>query len=382
MAFENMTPFTEDQIKEPITEEQVPQTEETPQVSDVTTPEVTEPTEPTTDTPSQETPVDTFFEEYNKRYGTTYKSDEEIKNVLSLAGKATEYETKYKDYDTLKGDAEKYKQELEEVKSTHMSDLLSKPRLRSAYIAEQLVAKYPDRDPDVLASVAMSDLDKMSDLDVLARERKIRGSKSSLDNIKAVIMKELGIDPEQNPEEWDSLINTEIEMKATDARERINTMLKDIELPKVVTKEEREALATRTLEDKRKQATPFKEIFTKFDVYKNGDFEFTPPDEFKSKLGDVFDSFFIDSGLEINESNLATAEMIKKALFVEEYLPKMLEVHEKQVQAKLKEEQDKLLHNDTPPNTATATDQGAVESDNSGVSTFLRNRQDDRARRF
>ena len=50
--------------------------------------------------------------------------------------------------------------------------------------------------------------------------------------------------------------------------------------------------------------------------------EFAVPDEFKSWLGDVFNGMFIDGGLEVNEENLATAELIKKALFVEEYLPK------------------------------------------------------------
>lgn len=337
-----------------------------------TTGQVTEGTEQTTET-TVEAP-DTFFEEYNKRYGTSYKSDEDIRSTLSLAGKASELETKYKDYDDIKTTADKYKNELEEQKANGMSDLLGKPRIRSAYIAEQLVAKYPDRDPDILANLAMSDIDKMSDLEVLAKERKMRGSKSSLDNIKAVIVKELGIDPELKPEEWDSLVTTEMEMKATDARDRIKTLLKDIELPKVVSKEEREATAAQRLEDKKKAAQPIKEIFKKFDTYKNGDFEFAPPDEFKAKLEDVFNGMFIKGGLEINEENLATAELLKKALFVEEYLPKMLEVKEKQVLAKLKEEQDALLHNDELPNTATATDQSTETEDPNrpGVSKFFR----------
>jgi hypothetical protein len=226
----------------------------------------------------------------------------------------------------------------------------------------------------------MSDIDKMDDLEIIARERKVDGSKSSIENIKAVIKKSLGVDPEQRPEEWDELVKTELEIKATDARKRIKQMVEGIELPKVVTKEEREAQQTSILEGKKKAAEPFKEIFKKFDTYKNGDFEFVVPEEFKSKLEDVFKGMFIDSGLEINDKNLATAELIKRALFVEENLPKMLEVKEKQVMAKLKEEQDKLLHNDTPPNTATATDQGTPTDPNKpGLSSFFRNSGNDRA---
>ena len=342
---------------------------------------------PVEDTPIAEKPTETvpdeFIDNFNKRYNTEYKADDDIKSLFTLPSKVKEYEDKLKSQESLTQDVEKYKKELEDTKTTYMSELLDKPRIRSAYIAEQLVAKYPDRDPDVLASVAMSDIDKMSDIDVLAKERKMRGSKSSLDNIKAVIIKELGVEADQSPEEWDSLVNTELEMKATDARERIKTLLKDIELPKTVTKEEREAQATQLLEDKKKQAEPFKEIFKKFDLYKNGEFEFVPPDEFKSKLADVFTGMFIDNNLDLNEENLATAELIKKALFVEEYLPKMLEVHEKQIKAKMKEEQDKLLNNDTPPNTATATDQETTEDPNKpGLSSFFSGTGNERATKF
>jgi len=358
-------------------------TEEKPAVEEKATTEATATEETQTTETSTETVPDEFIETFNKRYSTEYKADDDIRGLFTLPGKVKEYEDKLTDYDSQVQNAEKYKKELEDTKDTYMSDLLSKPRIRSAYIAEQLVAKYPDRDPDVLASIAMSDVDKMSDLEVLAKERKMRGSKSSLDNIKAVIIKELGVDADQSPEEWDSLVNTELEMKATDARERIKTLLKDIELPKTVTKEEREAQQANFLENKKKQSEPFKEIFKKFDLYKNGEFEFVPPDEFKSKLADVFTGMFIDNDLDLNEENLATAELIKKALFVEEYLPKMLEVHEKQIKAKMKEEQDALLNNDTPPNTATATDQGTTEDPNRpGLSSFFQGAGNERATKF
>jgi len=377
MAFESFNtvpPEQKTQVEE--NKGETTQSTETTQVTEQSSAQ----TEQKTETQVTENKPEEFIEVFNKRYGTTHKSDEEIKQVLSLAGKATEYETKYKDYDTIKGDVEKYKKELDETKTTYMSDLLAKPRLRSAYIAQQLIEKYPDRDPEVLGELAMSDIDKMSDIEILARERKMRGSKSSLDNIKLVIKKELGVDPEQKPEEWDSLVTTELEMKATDARERIKNLLKDVELPKVVSKEEREQQQAKFLEDKKKATEPIKQVFTKFDTYRNGDFEFEVPEEFKSKLNDVFKGMFLDSGLEVNEQNLATAELIKKSLFVEEYFSKMLEVHEKTIKAKLKEEQDKLLHNDAPPNTTTATDQGDGKDPNKqGVSSFFQSQGSGRA---
>jgi len=363
---------TEQATTEETTVVEKPVEETTTEETQATSTESTESTETTTEeNTSQETP-DTFIEDFNKRYNAEIKSDDEVKELFTLKGKVSEYETKLAGHDELKLSVDKHKEELEEVKKNGLSDLLEKPLIRQAYIAQQLINKYPDRDPDILGELAMSDIEKMPDIDVLARERKMRGSKSSLENIKAVIVKELGIDPEQKPEEWDSLVTTELELKATDARDRIKTLLKDIEIPKPVSKEERELQATKALEEKVKSVQPIRDIFNKFDTYKNGDFEFEPPEEFKSKLDDIFKGMFIDGGLTVNEENIATAELIKKALFVEEYLPKMMEVKEKEVIARLKAEEDARLNNDTPPNTATATDQGEPENpDQPGLSSFF-----------
>jgi hypothetical protein len=319
---------------------------------------------------------DSFFEEFNKRYSTQFKADDEIKNLVSLIGKVSDYEGKLKDYDSLKTSVDKYKKEAEDTRSNVMSEFLTKQRVKKAFIAEQLIEKYPDRDPDILSELAMSDVDKMSDLEVLARERKMRGSKSTLDNIKAVIMKEIGADPTTRPEEWDSMVTTELELKATDARDRIKQLLSGVEIPKIVTKEERQAMMAKALEDKSNAIKPIQQVFEKFETFKVGDTDFVVPDEFKSKLPDIFKGMFIDGGLEVNEENIATAELIKKALFVEEYLPKMLELHEKQVRTKVKEETDKLLHNDQPPNTTIATDQAPQGTGNPSLEDFFRTKDE------
>jgi len=341
----------------------------------------TEPTgEPTTVVEPQ---TDEFIENFNKRYNTQYKADDEIKNLFSLTGKVTEYEGKLKDHESLVESVDKYKKELEELKGKEdFSGLLDKPRIRKAYVAEQLIAKHPDLDPDILSSVAISDLDKMTDIEVIAKERMINVKGLTFDEARLAKLADFGIDSETNPEEWDGVAKARIKIAAAEARERVKSLLGGIEVPKPISAEEIEAKRTKALEEKVKATAPIKEIFTKFDTYKNGEFEFTPPDEFKSKLGDIWNGFFIDGGLEVNEENISTAELIKEALFVKEYLPKMLEVHEKTIRAKLKEEQDALLHNDMPPNTATATDQGdSVDPDKPGLNSFFQNQQQ-RATKF
>lgn len=321
--------------------------------------------------PAQEPKVDEFIETFNKRYATQYKSDDELKGLFSLPSKVSEYENRLKDYEELKKSVDNYKKELEETKSTYLSDLLSKPLLRKAYVAEQLQAKYPDRDARMLGEIAMSDIDAMSDIEAIAKEKMISVKGLTLDEAKLAKLADFGIDVNTNPEEWDSVAKARVKIAGAEAKDRMKQLLQGIELPKTVTKEEREAVAAKAFEDRVKKLTPFKEVFSKFDTYKNGDFEFVPPDEFKSKLGEIFDGMFLNTGLDVTEENIATAELLKKALFIEEYFPKMLELHEKQVRTKVKEETDKLLHNDTPPNTATATDQATVQSDKPGLKDFF-----------
>ncbi len=374
MAFEHMNTTPPADLVPPVADNSqvTPPAEVTPPV--VGTP----PAEPT---PPQEPKPDEFFETFKKRYNAEVKSDDEIKELFSLKGKVGEYETKLKDYDELKTGVEKYKKELEDTKTSYMSDLLAKPLLKQAFVASQLQEKHPNLDKDVLAELAMSDIDKMGDLEVIARERKLRVPKASIENLKAVIRKEIGVDADQSESEWSDLANTELAIKAADAREKVKQLLSGIELPKVVTKEERDRLANESLTDKTKRAEPFKEIFSKFDAYKNGDFEFAVPDEFKAKVPEIFKGMFIDGGVEINEANLATAELIKKALFVEEYLPKMLEVRDKLTEARIKAEYDKLVHNDTPPNTATAADNqtGGADPNRPSVSKFFQDQTGNRA---
>lgn len=332
-------------------------------------------TPPTETAPIVETKPDEFIDSFNKRFNAQFKGEEEVKELFSLKGKLGEYETKYKDYDELKGSVDKYKKELEEVKERGISDLLDKPRIRKAYVAEQLIGRYPDRDPDILGEIAMSDIDRMSDIDAIAKERMITVKGLTFEEARLAKMADFGIDLETKPEEWDSVAKARVKIAGAEAKERIKQLLSGVEIPKTVTKEERQALQARTLEDKVKAAQPIRDIFNKFDTYKNGDFEFAPPDEFKSKLDGIFKGMFIDGGLEVNEQNIATAELIKKALFTEEYLPQMLEVKAKAIRAEMQEKFDKETHNDTPPNTATATDQqSAADPNKQGISNFFRSK--------
>jgi hypothetical protein len=318
-----------------------------------------------------------FIESINKRYGTQYKGDDEVKNVFGLPQKVIEYEKTIKEKEELaKSVEEKYKKELEDLKSSGTSALLEDPLIRRAFVASQLKAKYPDRDEFVLQEIAMSDIDKMSDIDAIAKERMVSIKGLTLEEAKLAKLADFGIDASTDPEEWDSVAKARVKIAGAEAKERIKALLNGVEIPKTISKEDREKLAVKAFDEKVKAITPVREQFKKFDKYVNGDFEFVVPDEFKAKLDDMFKSWFIDGKVDVNENTIRNAEMFKRNMFLDEYFPKMREVIVKQAQTALKEQLDKELHNDKPLNTASATDQGQPADPNRpGVNEFFNTKE-------
>ena len=181
-------------------------------------------TEPTPDTPPQsstptgtEPQADTFFETFNKRFNTQYKTDEDLKTLFDLPKKVTEYETKYKDYDDLKKSVDQYKLDLENLSQREAAKYLNDPIMQKAWVVKELKGKYPNSDVGVLTDLAMTDLDKISDLDILAKEVKMKLPNRSLDAIKSVILDEIGADATVDPKEWDEKVQTKLEIKAASA---------------------------------------------------------------------------------------------------------------------------------------------------------------------
>jgi len=301
---------------------------------------------------------DKFFEDFNKRFSTSFKADEDVKSVLGLQQKIAEYETKAKLNDDYATKIENYEKQLTDYKNNGQTEFLSKPLIRQAYVAQQLLEKYPDKDPEALRQIVMSDVEKMGDLDVLVKNQKINHPRLAENDIKAVLFKKYGIDPDTNPTDWDSISKTEIAMDAESARANIKALTNGIELPKTVTKEEREQAVAQTMQQRVKATEPFKAEFTAFDKFKKGDFKFDVPSEFKSRLGESFDNMFLKDGLEPTPENYQLAIEMRDAQFLYQNFDKILEVAVKQGQTETQRKLDEALHNTTPPNVSTASDEG------------------------
>jgi hypothetical protein len=318
-----------------------------------------------------EAPPDKFFDELNKRFSSSFKTEDEVRNILGMPLKITELEGKVKLAEDYATKIENYEKQIEEIKNNGNTEFLSKPLIRKAYVADQLLAKYPDKDPFTLQEIVMADVSKMSDLDVLVKNQKINHPQIAEGDIRAALCKKHGIDPDTKPEEWDSVTRAELAMSADDARANIKALTNGIELPKAVTKEERDQAATQATQQRIQTAEPLKAEFTAFDKFKDGDFEYDVPSDYKSSLGKTFDAMFIQGGMEPTPENRQTAIELRNAMFLLNNFSKIREVITKQAQTAVQKKVDVALNNDTPPNTKTATDEGGQEQTLPGLSKFL-----------
>lgn len=307
---------------------------------------------------AEEPKPDLFFDTFNKRYGTAYKADDEIKGLFDAPKKISEYEARISDYETLKAEAEQRQKEIERLEG--LNDPLKFFSSPETYVAEQLRIKYPDKDPVLLQEIATTDVDKMGDFDVLAKSMRmfVRNLPEGGKYVRDVLYRKYGIDSDMSLEDIDGATKTQIALDAATERNRINDLKKSIELPKVITKEER-AKAEADLSAKRLQAlAPLRERYTKFEKFSDGQgLDFDVPKEFQAKLGEMFDGMFVEAGHEPDEKTIQAAEDLKIAWFLKDNFSKIKEVIVKQAQTELQAKIDKESHNDSPPNTATATDQ-------------------------
>jgi hypothetical protein len=316
--------------------------------------------EPKVDEPQ----TDTFFEEMNKRFGAQFKSTDEVKSIFELPKKVVEYENKLKESESLAKSVEDYKKRIEELEGSQ--DPLKYFASPESYIAEQLRIKYPKNNPLLLQEIATSNVDAMKDFDVLVKEKQLFVNNPPREQaIRAIILKKYGIDTDTNPEEWDELAKAEMQIDAAYAREKINNLKGAIELPKILTREQREQAEAQMKAEREKQLAPMREAFTSFDKFSHPQipgFEADVNGEYKSKLNDIFKGYFGDSGVPPTKENLEAAVEFRNAFFVYEQLPKLREIWLKEGRAESQKKYDEESHNTTPPNTATATDNNDVKN--------------------
>jgi hypothetical protein len=319
--------------------------------------------EPAKGTPAKEEtkaePTKTsWIDEVNKTYGLDYKSADDFKAVLERAKKVDEYEPKFKSYEESES---KYKKQIEDLQSS--LNPLSYFSSQESFIAEQLRRQYPDKSPLILQEVVTSDSKKMSDLDVLIKSQMldtpdlIGGEAGARD----YIIDKYGIDHDTPQEEWSVTTRNKIKIEANQKRKEWEELKSKVQLPKVMTAEEKEAQAKALKDEKLNKVKPLKESFAKFDKFTekvddNTIFEFNVPDEYKQEAATMVESFFVDAGLDVTEENVATINKLVRAMLLENHFKQIYKTIEGDVETRMRAERDKLLNNTTPGNTRTATE--------------------------
>lgn len=337
-------------VNEPVVEEPVA-TGEAPQVKakEVTPPE-----------PSKSD----WLKQVNEQFKTEFKSPDDFKAIFEKAKKADEYEPKVKGFDETE---KQYKKQLDELQRS--LNPLSYFSSQESYVAEQLRRQHPDKSPFVLQEIVTSDNTRMSDLDVLIKNQMLETPDliGGENGAKEYILDKYGIDTSLPKEEWSTTLQNKIKIEANQKRKEWNELKSKVELPKVMTAEEREAETTRLQEEKRTKITPLKETFSKFDKFteeieEGKIFEFNVPDEYKEVLPAMFDTYFVEAGLDVNEDTLKSMEKLKRALLLEGNFKQIYKIIEGDVETRMKQKQDELLNNTTPPNTRTAAELGESDS--------------------
>jgi hypothetical protein len=317
-----------------------------------------------TETKTEPTKV-TWLEEANKFYKTDFKSPEDFGKVFDKAKKVDEYEPKIKGYEESEN---KYKQQLQELQSS--LNPLNYFSSQESYVAEQLRKQHPDKSPAILHDVVTSDNKRMDDLEVLIKNQMLETPNliGGENGAREYILDKYGVDTSLPKEEWSITVQNKIRIEADQKRKEWDKLKSEVVLPNVATPEQREAERVRLQEEKKIKITPLKETFSKFDKFtetiEDGKvFDFNVPDEYKQKLPDMFEAYFVQAGLEPNKENLDAMEDLKQALLLKNHFKQIYKTIEGDVETRMKAERDRLLNNVNPTNTQSANEVGESDKD-------------------
>ena len=315
-----------------------------------------------------------WIDEFNKAFGTQYKSVDEVKPLTELPNKLKEYQEKETSYKAFVEQEKGYKAKIAEYEKKFFDPLQHFSSL-DAYIAEQLRIQHPTKNPLLLQEIATSDLGKMDDLKVLAKSILLEQPDLAESDVEEYLNSEYGIDKDTPREEWSNALKTKIKIKAAEKRRELGELKKQINPPEVMTPEQREAKAAELRENTKKAIEPYAGKFAQFDKFNRtvGDkqFEFVIPDDYKESLKPMFEAFFL-AGNEVNESNLDAIQKVRDGQMLLENFDSVYRAIESDVEARIKKEYDNELGNTTPPNTSTASDEGTEKESPNGMGAFLR----------
>jgi len=311
------------------------------------------------------------IEGLNKALSSEFKSVDEVKERLAqlneidaLRRGEEDWKVKYKEKDDL---LREYSNPL-----SHFKD-------ENEYKRQQLLKKHPELNANLAGSLFSEDVDKMDNLDaivlrILLENPGIKGGdKAALD----YTYDKFGIDPEVNKSEWDSLVNTKIDIEGNQAKSFLKNIRDEIKLPETVDFEAQKKAAEEAAEAKIKKLgtdwEPFVnrmlDKFEKLSFTKEKDgkqesyFEYEVNKEYKEGVRKETLEAIVRSGLEVNDENLVSLVQDFQDQYFLDNRNKIIQAYADQEIAKKDEEWRRKTDNPKPPSEEIASDEKLTDDE-------------------
>lgn len=316
----------------------------------VTPPAVTTATPVTTPEPIQTD----YISSLNTKFKTSFKSDDDLKSVLENAAKTQALQEQLKEFETLKGDMEYYK------KGVNPLDYFAS---EDDYRMQQFKKTNPDKDAGVANKMFTTDLDKLSDLDVLTQYELLHGTFTDGEvGAKELVAAQYELDL-NDPESWTRLSKNTMARAAAKARSEIKELKGSIKLPETIDlaskREAEKATALQRAELLKqgwgdvvpKMMTDLKEVAIN-DTDKDGKEEpllkYVIDEDAKKELGAEVMDYLISNNKDINEENVKEAAIGVQREYVLRNLPKILKAYATTLVAEIDRKKDEETANPNP----------------------------------
>lgn len=355
------------------------------------------PVEPQPTTPEQEAPApateDWFrIEQINERFGTEFKTEEDIKNAISSL---TENQDLIGRRDYYKELEETLQQVIEQANQMYGS----KEGFAKKYIAEHLSN---DKNAGVVSRIVNADIDNLSELEAMALRLQYISPTLASKPEQAVkgLLKEYGVDvddPDFDPDNIEILDPQQLVRLAqhgAEARAYLKNLVSSVQVPEIKdfkaeieakVAEKQKALADQAAA-KQKLAEQWsgkaKEIADRLksiefkrkdkDGNENVKFTYDVPQELVKSLVPYLADYAIQNGYDLTQENVAKVESELAQFVKEERMDEIMEAYANHVVAKNTEVLDNKVHNNKPISQTEAPSDHAKSYADQANEAFLK----------
>jgi hypothetical protein len=296
-------------------------------------------------------------ENFNSFFGTPYKGEGEVKELLNRAAEYESIQKKFTELETSYKSLEEKNKELEA--GTDPMQYFSSP---DAYVAEQIKKQMPDVDPAVIVKLLSHEKSRIADFDLLAYDYLLNSPDTigGIDGARECVAKKYGIDPNDPAEEWERVTKNMMMADARAVERRIAQMKGEIKVPELPTPEAIQAQRAEAVQKNKAAWAPYVNDISGFDKLSvPGDdgkvmLEMEVPKAFRDTLPEFIDGVIEQTGVVPSPETLKDVIEYRNKMFVYDYLPKILEVYGNNIRSELEEKYHRELNNVVPPNSNIA----------------------------